>query len=52
MNGDGWMDVAVAHLGEFATVAPIAKVYLNDEGVLSTLPDWSADVDGKLSNDP
>jgi hypothetical protein len=46
VNGDGWPDVAVAHLGEFSTVAPIARVYLNNGGTLSSLPDWYADVQG------
>ncbi len=46
VNGDGWQDVAVAHLGEFSTFAPIAKVYLNNAGTLSSTPDWQADIDG------
>ena len=45
INGDGWIDVAVAHLGEFNTVGPIAKVYLNNNGTLSATPDWEADYD-------
>ncbi len=46
VNGDGWPDVAVSHLGEFSTTAPIARLYLNNNGVLSSLPDWSADIVG------
>lgn len=46
VNGDGWMDVAVAHLGNAGTIAPIAKLYLNNSGVLSTTPDWSANISG------
>ena len=46
VNGDGWPDVAVAHLGTGSTLGPIARVYLNSNGTLSPLPDWTADVDG------
>ncbi len=46
VNGDGWMDVAVAHLGTGSTLAPIVRVYLNNEGTLSSLPDWEADING------
>ena len=46
VNGDGWLDVAVSYLGEFYTYGPIARVYLNNNGVLSSLPDWSADIIG------
>ncbi|HUU82039.1 MAG TPA: VCBS repeat-containing protein [Phycisphaerae bacterium] len=46
VNGDGWLDVGVAHLGNSSTTAPIARVYLNNSGTLSSLPDWTADVDG------
>lgn len=46
VNGDGWPDVAVAHLGEYQTFEPIARLYLNNNGTLSSLPDWIADVDG------
>ncbi len=46
VNGDGWLDVAVAHLGEFSTIAPIARVYLNNAGTLSSTADWTADVSG------
>jgi len=46
VNGDGWLDVAVATLGEFNTHGPVARVYLNNEGTLSSLPDWSANIIG------
>jgi len=46
VNGDGWPDVAVAYLGEFSTTGPIARVYLNNAGTLSSTADWSADVSG------
>ncbi|GEM_PF-899581 len=40
VNGDGWLDVAVAVLVPDTTSA---KVYLNNAGTLSSLPDWRAD---------
>ena len=46
VNGDGWPDVAVSHLGEYSTTAPIARLYLNNQGVLSSTADWFADVVG------
>ena len=46
VNGDGWPDVAVATLGCGASVGPIARVYLNNNGTLSSLPDWSSNVIG------
>ena len=46
VNGDGWLDVAVATLGNGGTTGPIARVYLNNAGTLSSTPDWSADVAG------
>jgi hypothetical protein len=47
VNGDGWMDVAVSHLGTGSTFSqPIAWVYLNNGGTLSSAPDWSADILG------
>lgn len=46
VNGDGWPDIAVATLGEFSATGPIARVYLNNQGTLSSLPDWTADVIG------
>ena len=46
VNGDGWPDVAVSHLGKYSTTAPIARLYLNNEGTLSSVPDWSSDIMG------
>lgn len=46
VNGDGWEDIAVATLGRFTSVGPIARVYYNNAGTLSSTPDWSADVIG------
>jgi len=46
VNGDGWPDVAVSYLGESSTVDAVARVYLNNSGTLSSLPDWEADVVG------
>jgi len=42
VNGDGWPDVAVAVLGEFNTIDNAAKLYLNNGGTLSSLPDWQS----------
>jgi hypothetical protein len=42
VNGDGWPDVGVAILGEFSTVDHAAKLYLNNAGTLSSLPDWQS----------
>jgi len=43
VNGDGWLDVAVATLGSgsVGTFRPV-RVYLNNSGTLSSLPDWSS----------
>jgi hypothetical protein len=46
VNGDGWLDVAVAHLGTGSAIGPIARVYLNNGGILSSVPDWSSDIIG------
>ena len=46
VNADGWPDVAVATLGEFSTTGPIARVYMNNSGTLSSTPDWAADIIG------
>ncbi len=46
VNGDGWLYVAVAHLGKSDTFEAIAGLYLNNGGTLSSLPDWTSDVDG------
>lgn len=42
VNGDGWPDVAVAVL--LAQGGASAKVYLNNQGTLSSLPSWTAPV--------
>jgi len=47
VNGDGWPDVAVAILGEFDPIDPAAKLYLNNLGTLSSLPDWQS---GEMAN--
>jgi hypothetical protein len=46
VNGDGWPDVAVSYLGTSSSFGPIARLYLNDDGVLSNLPVWEADITG------
>ncbi len=46
VNGDGWLDVAVSYLGESYSFGPVARVYLNNNGVLSSSPDWNADLIG------
>jgi len=46
VNGDGWSDVAVSYLGTSSSFGPIARLYLNNEGTLSYLPDWTSDVTG------
>jgi hypothetical protein len=46
VNGDGWPDVAVSYLGTSSSFGPIARVYLNNEGILSSIPDWNSDVTG------
>ena len=46
VNGDGWPDVAVSYLGTSSSFGSIARVYLNDEGILSSLPDWNSDITG------
>jgi hypothetical protein len=47
INGDSWPDVAVSYLGNGATLAPIARVYMNTNGVLSSTPDWTANIIGE-----
>ncbi len=42
VNGDGWPDVAVTHLIESAGGDAAAKLYLNNNGTLSSTPDWSS----------
>ncbi len=46
VNGDSWPDVAVSYLGTSYSFGPIARVYLNNNGILSSLPDWSSDIIG------
>jgi len=46
VNGDGWPDVAVSYLGTSSTYGPIARVYLNNNGVLSSTPDWTSTIIG------
>lgn len=43
VNGDGWLDVAVAVLGEFSVIDNAVKLYLNNGGTLSSTPDWQSD---------
>jgi len=42
VNGDGWIDVGVATLGNGSKFGPVAKVYLNNSGTLSSLPNWKS----------
>lgn len=42
VNGDGWLDVAVAVLGNGGVFGPAAKLYLNTAGTLSSTPDWTS----------
>ena len=46
INGDGWPDVAVSYLGSGSELGPIARVYMNNGGVLSSDPDWSSSITG------
>ncbi len=46
INGDGWCDVAVSYLGTGSSLGPIARVYLNNNGVLSSSPSWTANIIG------
>ncbi|HVP11071.1 MAG TPA: FG-GAP-like repeat-containing protein [Phycisphaerae bacterium] len=47
VNGDGWPDVAVATLGSGGTaIGPIARLYLNNNGTLSSTPNWVSPVNG------
>lgn len=46
VDGDGWPDVAVATLGSFSTVGPIARIYRNNAGTLSSTPSWSSPIVG------
>ena len=42
VNGDGWPDVAVVHLLNNGAGNCAAKLYLNNSGTLSSLPDWKS----------
>lgn len=42
VNGDGWIDVGVVHLVSSAQGRSAAKLYLNNNGTLSSQPDWSS----------
>jgi hypothetical protein len=47
VNADGWPDVAVATLGSGGTqTGPIARLYQNNNGTLSSTPVWSAPISG------
>jgi hypothetical protein len=46
INGDGWSDVAVSYLGTGSSLGPIARVYMNDNGVLSSSPSWTSNIIG------
>ncbi|HIH28200.1 MAG TPA: hypothetical protein HA260_00180 [Thermoplasmata archaeon] len=46
INGDGWCDVAVSYLGTGSSLGPIARVYMNNNGVLSSAPSWTANIIG------
>jgi len=46
VNGDGWLDVAVSYLGTTNNFGKVARVYLNNNGVLSSSPNWNADLIG------
>jgi hypothetical protein len=46
INGDGWCDVAVSYLGTGSSFGPIARVYMNNNGVLSSAPSWSSAIIG------
>ncbi len=46
VDADGWLDVAVATLGEFDTFGPVARVYFNQQGTLQGTPGWTADLVG------
>lgn len=46
INGDGWSDVAVSYLGTDSSLGPIARVYMNNNGVLSSTPSWTANIIG------
>jgi len=43
VDGDGWIDVAVAELGAFSHFDHAAKLYRNVAGTLSSLPVWESE---------
>ncbi len=46
VNGDGWSDVAVSYLGTGSVVGPIARVYMNHNGILSSVAAWNSSIIG------
>ncbi len=46
IDGDGWPDVAVSYLGTGSSFGPIARVYMNNNGILSSSPSWTANING------
>lgn len=46
IDGDGWPDVAVSYLGTGSSHGPIARVYMNNNGILSSSPTWTANIIG------
>lgn len=46
VNGDGWNDIAVSYLGTGDSLGPIARVYLNNNGVPSATPNWTSNIIG------
>jgi hypothetical protein len=46
IDGDGWPDVAVSYLGTGSSLGPIVRVYMNNNGVLSSSPSWTANIIG------
>lgn len=46
IDGDSWPDVAVSYLGTSSSFGPIARVYMNNNGVLSSAPSWSSNING------
>ena len=46
IDGDGWPDVAVSYLGTSSSLGSIARVYMNNNGVLSSSPSWTANIIG------
>lgn len=47
VDGDGWLDVAVATLGAGGgSTGPIARLYTNSGGTLSATPTWASPING------